>query len=243
MVYTERRKWAADEWSMNPRQDNYSLELAVNETRRIISDVSPSQVYPPATKLFQQGSNAREVYFINCGLVKLTRVEKGGGELIVDLRFPNWLLGAATVLVQKSHPVTAITLLECHLHRIPVETFYELLKTNVPFSLHLHRMHGYEVINHIARVAQLGCLSAQQRLENLLWQLSSALRPNEAPKELHMQLPLKYWEIAQLIAVTPEYLCRLIKKMNSEGVIRQDKGWLVVTDFQKLWHQTEENKF
>lgn len=242
MHHVAKRKLTAAEMVMgDPQSEDDLLSIAVRETRKLVSDLAPAQVYAPATKLFQQGSRAQDVYFINRGLVKLVRVEQGGRELIIDLRLPNWLLGAATMFLEKMHSVSAVTLSECHLHRIPGETFYELLKTNTAFSLHLHRMHSHEVLNHIARVSQLGCLSAHQRLENLLWQLTSALKLSDSVGEIHVQLPLKYWEVAQLIAVTPEYLCRLLKKMHEEGLIRQDKGWIVVTNFQRLWHQPTED--
>lgn len=222
-----------------PQDDLFGV--AVAETRKLVSDIAPAQAYAPGTKLFHQGTRAQDVYFISQGLVKLVRVEQGGREVIIDLRFPNWLLGAATLLLGKSHPASAVTLAECHLHRIPGGVFYELLKANAAFSLHLHRLHSYEVLNHISHVSQLSCLTAQQRLENLLWQLTSTLRQRESLDEIQVQLPLKYWEVAQLLAITPEYLCRLLKKMHEEGLLRQDKGWIIVSDFKKLWHETAED--
>lgn len=232
---------AAEVMSGGHQRGDNLFSMAVAETKKLVSDIAPAQVYASGTKLFQQGTRAQDVYFISQGLVKLVRVEQGGREVIIDLRFPDWLLGAATLLLLKSHPVSAVTLAECHLHRIPGGVFCELLKANAAFSLHLHRLHSYEVLKHISRVSQLSCLTAQQRLENLLWQLTSRLSLSESVAEIQVQLPLKHWEVAQLVAVTPEYLCRLLKKMNDEGLIRQEKGWIFVTDFKKLWHEPLED--
>src|SRR5687768_5244165 len=199
-----------------------------------IGGSAPSLSYPSATELFRQGALAREVYLIDGALVKLTRSEQDGCEMIVSLRFPGWDLGAASVIVHKPHPVTAVTSTSCHLRRIPSEVFNELLKKNSQLSWRLHLMHSYEVFHHVVRVTQIKCLPARQRLEQFLGQLISALGPSKSQKEIRVQLPLKHWEIAELIAVTPEHLSRMLNLMQREGVIRREKGWIILPDLRRL---------
>lgn len=195
-----------------------------------IGSSTPSLSYPSATELFRQGSWACEVYLIDAGLVKLTRSEQDGCEIIVSLRFPGWVLGAASVIAHKPHPVSAITAASCYLRRIPGEVFTELLKKNSQLSWHLHQMHSHEVFQHVARVTQIKCLPARQRFEQFLRQLISALGLSKSQKEIQIQLPLKHWEIAELIAVTPEHLSRMLKHMQREGVIQRKKGWIILSD-------------
>jgi DNA-binding IclR family transcriptional regulator len=38
---------------------------------------------------------------------------------------------------------------------------------------------------------------------------------------------LKFWEIAQVIGVTPPYLTRLLNELEREDIIRRDKGWVI----------------
>lgn len=198
----------------------------------------PYQVYPADTVLFEQGSFAQEVYFISDGLVKLHRVISAGKEFIVDLRFAGWLLGAPSIIVQEPNPVAAITLTKCRLSRLPAATFLDLIKNNSDFAWYVHRMQSREVLNEIARIVQLGCFSAQQKLEQLLWQLISALEPENMHKQVQLQLRLKHSEISQLIAITPQHLSRVFKDMQNQGMIRQEKGWIIVPDPQRLRHQT-----
>ena len=65
------------------------------------------------------------------------------------------------------------------------------------------------------------------------------LESNKSQKEIRLQLPLKKQEIAELIAVTPEYLSLVVKRMQQQGIIRWNKSWLVIYDFQSLWHMTD----
>jgi CRP-like cAMP-binding protein len=91
----------------------------------------------------------------------------------------------------------------------------------------------------ITRIGQLNCLPARQRLEQLLWDFASALAVDNAKKEVRMEIPLKQLEIAQLIGVSPEHLCRMLKQLEEENVIVRKKGWIILNDAEKLWHSGE----
>jgi CRP/FNR family cyclic AMP-dependent transcriptional regulator len=197
---------------------------------------SALQTYPPDTKLFHQGSTAWEVCLIKRGLVKLTRIEEEGHEIIVGLAFAGWLLGAAAVIIQQPYPVTAVTLSVSELRRMSAKCFGSLLEHNDQFSRYLHRMHSRELYDHVRRVALLGCISARKRLEQVLWHLIDASEPRDMHTNIRLMPPMKYHEIAELIAVTPPYLSKLLRELEDDNIIRRKQGWLVITDVDGLWH-------
>jgi len=229
----------AREISNKNYQDQYSLALPAAEVQEALYSLSLPQDYSPAIELFKQGSHAKEIYFIDSGIVKLVRHEQDGQEMIVGLRTPNWVLGAASVVLQKPFPTSAETLTRCCLRRMPTNIFLCRLKSDAEFSWRIHQMHSYEVYAETMHLAQLGRHSARHRLEQLLWQLASALKPSEINKEVRLQLPLKHWEVAELIAVTPQHLSRVMKQMQKDGIIRHYKGWLIISDLQKLYHSSD----
>lgn len=218
----------------SPPQSNDIFASLFSEEWIEFNNIAPPQTYPDDTELFCQDSPAREVYILNRGLVKLMRLEQGGHGLIVGLRFPGWLLGSAAVITNKPHPVTAVTLTKCQLCRVPAEIFLRLVRADSNLSWHLLQMLSREVFEEVVRVAQLGCLPARCRLEQLLWQLIVAFGLDQARETIRMQLPLKHRELADLIAVSPEHFSRILKKMQDEGIILQHKGWVVIPDLEKL---------
>ena len=212
--------------------DNFaSLE---GENWKEIEELAPSQVYPAGLELFQQGLPAQDVYFINSGLVKLVYVDQSGRELILGLPSSSGLVGATSAILKQPHLMTASTLTRCHLRRLPSSVFLELLKTNALLSWQVHLRHCYELQQAVIQLAQLECLSVQHRVERLLWQLISSMDLEEVQGEIRFDLPLKDWEIAELLAVTPEHLSRVLKRMGSEGMLRREKGRTVVVDRQRL---------
>jgi CRP-like cAMP-binding protein len=43
-------------------------------------------------------------------------------------------------------------------------------------------------------------------------------------------VPLTNQELAELLVITPEHLCRVLKEMEQKGLVRRDNGSLIVAD-------------
>jgi CRP/FNR family transcriptional regulator len=196
--------------------------------------LAPPQEYPPSTDLFKQDSAAREIYFIESGLVKLTCLESDGEELILGLRSSRYTLGAASVILHKPYPLTAVTLTRCSLCRIPANVFLNVLETDSQFLLSFLKEQSREIYDQLEFIVQLRSRSARYRLAQLLLQQISALHIEGPQKEIRLQWLLKNREVAQLIAITPQHLSRLLRQMQLEGLIRREKNVVIVSDPQEL---------
>ncbi len=196
-----------------------------------------AQIIPEGSELFRQGSRAREIYSIEKGLVKLIRSEADGKEGIAAIRYPGWLLGADSVILDAPLPVTAITVTACQLTRVPAEEFRGLIRTDADLSWKLHQMMAREVYSQVARLTGIECLSARQRLEEFIWQLISSTEPAAPDQPIRLQFPAKQFEIAQFLAVTPQYLSWMMGQLEKDKILRRDRGWLIVTRLEKLWHR------
>lgn len=192
-------------------------------------------VYPPAVELFSQGSIPGELYLVERGLIKLIRRFQDGREMIIDLRYPGQLTGAASILLQRSYPVTAITVGRCHLYRAPANIFIDLLRKTPDFCWQVLLALGRDIYEQYDHLAELGGCSARNRLEHLLWKLQPA-ESGEAGSASRLAIPLKHWEVAQLLAVTPAYLSRLLSQLERDGIIQRSKGWIITLNRDALWH-------
>jgi CRP-like cAMP-binding protein len=202
--------------------------------RRWSAQSAPSREFPPSTTLFLQGNPPREVFYIERGLVKLMRMSENGQEFAIGLPSQGSLLGAASVVVQETYPFTAVTVTSCALSLIPADLFLRLAKTDEQFCWYLHEVHSREVQRQASQLAALRCLSARQRFERLLLQFLSSMPAHEMQTSIKIRLPLKHWEIAQLIAVRPEHLSRVLQQIKREGVLREEGGCMIVPDVRRL---------
>jgi CRP-like cAMP-binding protein len=143
------------------------------------------------------------------------------------------------VILNRSHACTAMTLSACHLRRVSAEAFLHLLNTNHEFDLYFHRMQSHELYEQITQLARLKCLSARDKLEQLLSELIPVLAPKADENKVRVKLPLKHREVAELIGVTPEHLSRVLREMQNEGLVSREKGWIKITDVRLLQRHHE----
>jgi len=229
--------------------DNYSFGLpesghkrgesdfyfdSIVETRENIYGWGPSQRYPPNTEVFHQDTPANAVYLIERGLVKLSWVGHDGHEMILGLRRRHWVTGAPSALLESRFTFTVTTLTPCSLRCISATGFLRMVNADAEFCRRLLRMLSEGILSQGMKVAALGCMPARDRLEGffreLILEQEPAIGPAEQHKSMRLQIPLKLKELAQLIAIAPEYLSRLLRELEQQGVIRRDKGWLIMTD-------------
>jgi CRP-like cAMP-binding protein len=185
---------------------------------------------PAGVCLHAQGETITDVILIHDGIVKQVRVEPDGHELILGLRVAGDFLGSTAAMLDRPLQASAITLTDCRIRRMPVREFLDHL-SDPEFSLQLHRLHSREIHDNIQRMAQLGCLRSRQRLEQVLRDF--AITNGRGPGA-HLQLPMRHYEMARWIGVTPEHLSRLLHQMQDEGLIRVDAGAITVPDPAKL---------
>ena len=211
----------------------------LSSNRQWLARSVPSREFPPSATLFLQGNQPREVFYIERGLVKLIRLNEDGQEFVIGLQSQGSLLGAASVIVKEPYPFSAITVSGCFLNRIPADLFFRLAKTDEQFCWYLHEVHSLEVHRQASQLTALRYLSARQRFERLLLQFLSSMKTHEKQTSMKIRLPLKHWEIAQLIGIRPEHLSRILQQIKQEGVLHEENGYMIVSDVRRLRSQDD----
>jgi CRP-like cAMP-binding protein len=189
-----------------------------------------SQVCPAQVVIFRQDTPAKAVYLVEQGLVKLVRITYSGEQVIVGLRHRNWLIGAPSIFLGKQYSYTAIAVIPTILRSITKKSFLELVEKNIQFSLHVHRMLSENIYSQMRHMAETSFMSAQERLEFLLSDMIHNKVAIDSTLPDTFTLPLTNQELAQLLAISPEHLCRVLKGMAKKGLIRRDYGKVVVTN-------------
>lgn len=223
---------------MNKIEEVQSASPALASPCFGLFDSAPALSYSEGTMLFKQGASARDVYLLEQGLVKVIFLDPGGEEVIIELSSAaGSLIGASCAVLGKHAVSAAVVTRNTRMRRVAASSFVELIRQNVEMSWQLHKLHCAHHLELLDRAAQLGYLSVRERVEQLLWNLASACELVTTPKGLRMQLPLKYRELAQLITVSPEHLCRVLGVIEKEGLIRREKGWVYLIERDRLYHK------
>ncbi len=192
---------------------------------------SPRHTYPSGVQLYQQNDPVTHIYFIESGIVKLSYVRPCGREMIISIRRSNWLLGVTHVCVgEDAYSATAQTLTPCSVRCIPARAFADQLTTDMALSVELNRVLSREIRANTSKIITLGSLPAGERLTRFLCELISEEDLDQLGKEGRLELPLKGEDLAEIVAVTPQHLSRLLKDPAMSMYINQGKKALTIVN-------------
>lgn len=196
----------------------------LRDLRPFLRDFEPPLGYPRGTELLPQGAEPRSVFFLTSGIVKLIRTGQDGRDAIVGLRPRGWFVGAEAAILEEPYAVTACTVTRCEAYRITTGMFRNLVRKPGPISWRLHRLEALGIGQGFRDVEALAAHPARTRLIELLERLCLEVVPTDRGWEV----PLRDWEMAHLIAVSPQYMSRLVHELIDEGILTREGASLFV---------------
>jgi CRP/FNR family transcriptional regulator len=180
-----------------------------------------------STSLFSQGQTADAVYFIEDGLVKLTRTNDRGGHIILSICGPGHLIGEEALTTDTQIYYTEAEVLSTsNIYRIPRETLVQAVSgnpelSNALVSYLLHRKLA------LAMKVELLCLhDVEYRILHYLAELSALVKPLEDGDGY--QVPITQLELADLIGATRETTSTTLNQLERRGLVKLSRRLLTI---------------
>lgn len=180
----------------------------VSDTFEHLKGLPEGTTIKAGTRIVEQHQRPTSVYLLREGLVKLVYITPDGREALLGLRAAGWYAGAVSALMHSPsiYSINAIT--PCIFSIIPAEEFSTKLMQSARMMRHFMNTICNELITQSTE-AQVKAGSAQQRLAQFMSERSIQ---HPQLKTLDPLPLLKQMELAQLLAITPEHLSRLLHK-------------------------------
>jgi len=183
---------------------------------------------PAGACLVHQGDDAREVIYLAQGLVKLVATRRSGAEAIVALRGDRSWLGSESAILGRAHAYSIHAVTPCRVRILGVTAFRAHLSRKPHLAWALLRQQSRDLRAQGRDLTELGCLGARARLLRFFRRLPQMPGMPESASSTRIELPLRHWEIAQLLGMTPPYLSQLIAQLEREGRLRRERGSILL---------------
>jgi CRP-like cAMP-binding protein len=159
-----------------------------------------------STTLIEQGERVKKVQLLQTGLVKLINVNAEGHETLIGLRSDGWYAGSTSLFLDAPSVYSVYACTDCSVVEITGEEFFHCLNKSADMLNHFIMGLCREVVSYSALQVELVSSKAEDRLNLLLRERAESSLTGKVLDPLPL---LKQMELAQLISVTPEHLCRL----------------------------------
>lgn len=189
---------------------------------------------PAEASLFTQGEEARCLYLICAGYLKLTAGHSDDKQMIVRVAGPGSMLGLYAVLSHGVYEVSAESLTSAQLRPVERERFLSFLRIHKEAQMRAVQCICQEyrfALQDACRIALSETVAT--RLARLLLELSHQIGEHTEKGEFQFPLLLTHEEMASMTCTTRETVTRTL------GQFRKD-GWITIEDSEVTVHQPDK---
>ncbi len=182
--------------------------------------------------LFTQGERAEHFFFVRAGSIKLYRVSPEGDEKIIEITRPGQTFAEAVTFLGTGgrYPVNAQALQDSRLLAFSQKAFRELLAGSVEICFGMLASMSRRLHMLINQIESLTLQNATYRLVSYL--LEQIPHGVQTSPEIVLTTPKS--AIAAHLAIQPETLSRLLKRLSDGGLIEIEGNHVTVRDAQAL---------
>ena len=179
---------------------------------------------PAQAPLFHEGQEARWLYLICGGYVKLTAGGAGKREMIVRVAGPGSVLGLYAAMAHGIYEVSASSLTAAHLRTVERARFLAFLRSHKQAQMRAVQCICQEyrfALQDACRIALADTVAA--RLARLLLELGHQIGEAAGGGQIQFPLLLTHEEMASMACTTRETVTRTLGQFRKEG-------WIAIED-------------
>jgi len=197
--------------------------------------IKSTATYPKGALLFVEKQEARGVYVLCDGEVKLTISSAEGKTMIMRIARAGELLGLMAALANQSYEVTAETLHPCMVSFVRREDFLRFLGKHPEASQAVVKQMSSQYQGACEQLRTIGLsASAQEKLARLLLTWSEGTQ--QTKEGTRIKLPLTHEEIAEFIGTTRETVTRTLSEFKEKHLVAIQGSTLMIPNRAALEH-------
>jgi CRP/FNR family transcriptional regulator len=167
--------------------------------------------------LFHEGDEARQVYTLTRGTLKLYKLLPDGRRQVTGFMFPGDFLG---ISVDDTHAFSAEALDDTELCQFRRTRFDEFLDAHPEMERELYRLAAHELAAAQQQMVLLGRKTAAERLASFFLLLAERAESEFGTCCRFVSLPMSRSDIADYLGLTKETVSRVLATLKQERLIR-----------------------
>ncbi|MGB5490637.1 MAG: Crp/Fnr family transcriptional regulator [Woeseiaceae bacterium] len=180
--------------------------------------------------LFTQGQTNSSLYSLSSGLIKITNNAEDGREQIVGLGIPGKLLVGLQSIDQDRHEYTAVAASDGSACKIRHRALLRALKDRGEIALRLIAALNAQLSQSRSLMEVMGHKKAAEKIAAFILLLA----PGVQAEDDRFTLPFSRNDIADLLGLSEETVCRQMATMKRKGVIYAPRGKMRIQDWDQL---------
>ncbi|MBE1443101.1 Crp/Fnr family transcriptional regulator [Paenibacillus sp. OAS669] len=168
--------------------------------------------------IFREDEESRDIYWVRCGLVKISQSAKEGQGITLFLRFEGEMFGAAEVLTGQRRQRFARCILDSEVLYVPADEFRSLMLSRPEIMYAVTVSNARRLLDTQRHTEMLISKPVPWRLAHFLLRLGE-----RQGNELHVSLPLSHEEISFIVGCSRQTVTETLNRWNEQGIVHYGK--------------------
>jgi len=196
----------------------------------LITDAVKQVHFAKGDVLFAQGQPSSCVYSLGSGIVKISNTTADGREQIVGLSTPGKLLVGLQSINDDNYEYTAVAETDVNACKIRHRALLQAVQNQGDIALRLIGSINAQLAHSRSLMEVMGRKCAAAKIASFI----KLIIPSSAHGQKPFLLPFSRSEIADLLGLSEETVCRQMAKMKRHGVVYAPRGKIEVLDWDRL---------
>ena len=198
-----------------------------------LAGVALEEAHRARASIFMEGDTSRWFYLVRSGHVKIVRHSKTGKDVVLELLGPGEIFGGVAVIEKRPYPASAQATEPTVLLKIPADPMIVLANRYPAFIKEMALMIGRRLRAAHDSVTSLAVDPVEARLAAALLRLAKR-EGTRSDKGVTLPFHLTRQSLADMTGTTVETAIRILSRWLRDGVLDDDGGRLVLTDWDGL---------
>ncbi len=217
-------------------QSDEGLHRFINEAKaheefQKLSENREVRKYQAKDFIYEEGQNARWLYFLVTGQVKCYHINEFGKELITNLYSEGEFFGYFPLIQETRYSDFAKAISDCEIRLIPKEDFSLLLFNNRDFGAQFIKMLANRAENAEQKLIELAYSSVRKKVANAL--ITMADKQCSGQSE-NVEIKVVRDDLAAIAGTAKETLIRMLSEFKSDGLIEVDGTLIKILSIDQL---------
>ena len=204
--------------------------LPTSEFGCLVTDAVKQVRFRAGEMLFVEGQPSSSLYSVSSGLVKITCHSAAGREQIVGLSSPGKLLVGLQSLSDDYYEYSAVAATDVRACKIMHRALLNRVKNRGDVALRLITSLNAQLANSRSLVRVMGHKNAAAKIASFILLLA----PTPKRGNGHFRLPFSRMDMADLLGLSEETVCRQMADMKRKGVLYAPRGRMEIQDWKQL---------
>jgi len=198
-----------------------------------LAGVALEEAHRARADIFMEGDTSRWFYLVRSGHVKIVRHSKTGKDVVLELLGPDEIFGGVAVIEKRPYPASAQATEPTVILKIPADPMIVLANRYPAFIKEMALMIGRRLRAAHDSVTSLAVDPVEARLAAALLRLAKR-EGTRSDKGVTLPFHLTRQSLADMTGTTVETAIRILSRWLRDGVLDDDGGRLVLTDWDGL---------